>query len=366
MPHPPVTDPHAQAPFVAFALPRSRTAWLSRFLSYGEWTCGHEEVRHIRSLEDIHSWLSQPNSGTIETAAAGFWRLLPKLAPDARILVIRRPVKEVIESLLAIPGIAFDRPSLTKGMIALDRKLDQIEARLPCLSVNYADLANEAACASIFEYCLPYSHDHDHWARFAPANLQMDMRAAVKYVNAFRPQMQKLSAVAKHKMLTDLAVKQPVLADGITIQSESFDTWLRDAKSLFNEHLIEVGEAPGDWQKKNIPLMRVLDENGMMQVTTARSNGRMFGYLMTLISPSLTSENVISATNTTFYASKDAPGLGLKLQRAALRSLKERGVDEVFWEAGKRGSGPKLGSLYKRLGAVDHGHTYRLDLAAAA
>jgi hypothetical protein len=353
-------------PFIGVGLPRSRTAWLSRFLTYGEWTCGHEEIRHFRSLDDARSWFSQPCNGTVETAGAGFWRLLPKLAPDAKIVVIRRPAKEVIDSLLAIPGVVFDRPSLTKGMIALDRKLDQIEARLPCLSVSYADLAKEETCASIFEYCLPYKHDPQHWSSLDASNIQMDMRAAVKLTRAFQPQMAKLAAVAKHRMLADLASRRPVLPDGITIQSEGFDEWLADAAHLLNEHLTQIGEAPTDWQRKNIPLLRLLDEHGHMQIMTARSNGRLFGYLMTFLTPSLTAVGKVTATNGTFFASSDAPGLGIKLQRAALRELKARGVDEVLFEASLRGSGPKLGTLYKRLGAVDHGHTYRLDLAEAA
>jgi hypothetical protein len=352
-------------PFIVLALPRSRTAWLSRFLTYGEWTCGHEELRNMRSLADVQSWLSQPCVGTIETAAAGSWRLLGKLAPNARIVLIRRNREEVIESLMSVPGITFDRPSLAKGMVALDRKLDQIEARLPCLSVDYRDLANEVTCASIFEYCLPYKHDTEHWQHLAPINIQMDMRAMVKQITAFRPQMDKLAAVAKHRMLTDMAVREPILPDGVTIQTEGFESWLKDAKSLFSEHLVQVGEAPGDWQSKNIPLMRVLDRAGLMQVTTARSNGRMFGYLMTLISPSLRSADVTSATNTTFFASQDVPGLGMKLQRAALRALKARGVDEVFMQAGIRGSGPRLDTIFRRLGAENDGQVFRLALSEA-
>ena len=30
--------------FIVFAMPRSRSYWLSRFLSYEGWHCGHEEA----------------------------------------------------------------------------------------------------------------------------------------------------------------------------------------------------------------------------------------------------------------------------------------------------------------------------------
>ena len=57
------------------------------------------------------------------------------------------------------------------------------------------------------------------------------------------------------------------------------------------------------------------------------------------------------------------PGLGLKLQRAALRELKTRGVDEVFMQDGVRGSGGRINAIYRRLGAQDDGQVYRLQLS---
>ena len=69
-------------PFVVYALPRSRTFWLSRFLCYAEWNCGHDEIRHARSLDDVRAWFSQSYTGTVETAAAPWWRLIQRLRPD--------------------------------------------------------------------------------------------------------------------------------------------------------------------------------------------------------------------------------------------------------------------------------------------
>ncbi len=350
-------------PFVIFGLPRSRTAWLSRFLTYGDWVCGHEELRHMRSLDDVTAWFSQPCTGTIETAGAPWWRMLDRFAPGAKVVIVRRPVADVVESLMRIPGTAFDRVKLEAVMSQLDRKLDQIAARYPgALSVQFDDLANEATCAAVFEHCLPLKHDPAHWARLAGENIQIDMRAMMRYFQAHKAPLDKLVSVAKHQSLTAMAVREPVSPDGITFQTEDFDTWISDATPLFDDHLVLVGEAPGDWQGKNLPLMRRIHDVGAMQIMTARCNGRMFGYLMTLITPSLTSENVTSAVNTTFYASPEFPGLGMKLQRAALQSLKERGVDDVFFETGLRGSGPRLSTMYRRLGASDHGQTMRLQL----
>ena len=217
----------------------------------------------------------------------------------------------------------------------------------------------EANCAKIFEHCLHEKHDPAHYAALAPVNVQCNMPAMMRHMQAFP--MDKLAAQAKHRTLAQMAVR-PVITEAMTFQAESFDSWVADAQHLFAEHLCQVDEAPDNWKAKNLPLMRKIYDAGAMQIMTARSNGRMFGYLMSLIAPSLTSESVTSASNLTFFASPDAPGLGVKLQRAALEALKARGVDDVFWEAGQRGSGPRLGTMYRRLGAMEHGHTYRLQL----
>ena len=148
-------------PFIIFGLPRSRTAWLAQFLTYGHWNCGHEQLRHMRSLEDVKAWLAQDCTGSAETAAAPFWRLLQAYRPETRLVLIRRPVGEVIDSLLAIDtqgAGTFERKSLAKAMRRLDAKLDQVWARWPGpkLTFAFADLNREAVCREFFEFCLPY------------------------------------------------------------------------------------------------------------------------------------------------------------------------------------------------------------------
>lgn len=346
--------------FIVLGLPRSRTAWLARFLTYKGHICGHEELRHCRSLDDVKTWLSMPDTGSAETSAAPFWRTLLRFSPDVQIVIVRRPVSEVVESLSAF---GFDPAVMEPAMKRLDAKLDQIVARAEnVLSVNFDDLNEEATCKAVFEHCLPYPFDRNHWQKLAGQNVQCDMHALVRYVAAYRPQLTKLASQAKHAELRELVTRKPAEPDGITFQIEDCDTWQRDGRKLFEDHCFTVGEDPNEWEQKNWPLFRAIESVGAMQIMTARSNGRMFGYLMTLVSPSLVKAGITSATHTTFYADPSFPGLGMKLQRAALEELKKRGVNEVMWEAGKRGSGPRLGTMYRRLGAAEHGETYRLEL----
>jgi hypothetical protein len=350
--------------FIVLGLPRSRTAWLSRFLTYGDHVCGHEELRHCRSLGDVEQWFSQSCIGTSETSAAPFWRLFERFAPDARIVIVRRPVADVVESVVRLPSFSVDREALTKAMVQLDRKLDQVAARCKnVLSVSFAELHDEQVCRSVFEHCLPYDYDPRQFAFWSPINIQIDMRAIARYVAAYRPALEKLTAVAKRHILTSMAVREPVAPAGVVLQIESFDDWLTDATDLIDDHLMVVGETPGDWRGKNLGLMRDLANIGAMQIITARSNGRMFGYLMTILGPSMTRPGVTIGSQGTFYADPTMPGLGLKLQRASIAALKARNVDHVFMQDGVRGSGGRINAIYRRIGAEIDGQAYRLQLS---
>jgi hypothetical protein len=170
--------------FVVFALPRSRTAWLARFLTYDQWSAGHDELRHCRSLDDVRSWLAQPYPGTVETAAAPWWRLLRRLAPDTRVAIVRRDPAAVFASLRRMP-YEMDWAYIVRELQRQDAALDELTDRWPqALSVAYADLAHEDACARLFEHCLRYRHDHDWWASLAQQNLQADVDGVVRDVAA--------------------------------------------------------------------------------------------------------------------------------------------------------------------------------------
>lgn len=349
-------------PFVVFSLPRCRSKWLSLFLQYGPWQCGHEEIRHCRSLDDVASWLAQPFTGTVETTAAHFWRLLPD---GVRVVTVRRHVPDVVASLQRA-GLTFDEPTMLRTMQRLEHKLDQIERRLPdVLAVRYSDLQEEETCAAVFEYCLGLPHDRAWFAAASPVNLQINLHHLTRYYVAHAPQLEKLAKQAKHRIIASM---RPAGAefDGVTFQSEPFRSFYRDAEPLFREHLVQTEQAPDDHARKNLPLLQALDDIGALQITTARIQGRMFGYLMTIVGPSPDAPDVVQGTHTIFFASQAVRGLGMRLQRAALDALRARGVNEVIMRAGHRGSGPRLGTFYRRLGAEPLGQMYRLGLEEAA
>jgi hypothetical protein len=223
-------------------------------------------------------------------------------------------------------------------------------------------LAHEEGCKTVFEHCLPYPHDHEWWKFLAPLNIQAPIWPILRHFTAFRPQMERAAKIAKQAMLRDLALWPAKPIEGMVFHVEQFAKFYEDGQRLFADHAFEVGEPPDAFASKNVPLMKALDEMGGMQIMTARSNGRMFGYLMAEICPSRESRNIMSAVQTAFYASPAVPGLGMRLERESMRRLAERGVNEVWFRAGPRGDGPRMGSVYRRLGAAEEGTLYRMTL----
>ena len=355
-------DAASPSPFVVLALPRSRTRWLSEFLSYGPWRCTHEEARHFRTMEDFASWQLQPFCGSVETAIASFWRLIPK---NVRVVVIRRDVASVKASLRRV--MTSPPPNLSSILTRLDAKLTQVVQRVPgTIEVAYGALATAEGAAKVFEHALGLPFDEAWWETLRGVNIQEPFVTFERYAAAYTPQLRRMAGLAKGAMLAALARDVPDVTADLVFAEEPFDDFLRDARRLFALHAGAVGEVPDAWRDKNLPLLREIAAAGALQIVTARSNGRMFGYLMTELTPSREAPGRVSAVETTFFASREVPRLGMKLQRETLRRLAARGVSEVWFRAGTRGDGDRIEAMYRRIGASPAGSLWRLSLTEGA
>lgn len=348
--------------FIVYALPRSRSYWISKFLQHGDWICAHDQARLLRGMDDARSWFAQEYVGTVETGAAPWWRIQQNICPTARVAVIRRDPGEVIESVMRWP-LPLDRAIITRNIHQLDRKLDDIERNMPqALRLTYDDLRDEQACADLFEFCLDEPHDHAWWAALAPINLQINVRASLRYSLAHQAQHRRLMENANAEVRR-LAFKRhkPATHEDFVIDEEPFETFFKDGVHLFREHCVLVGEPPDEYLHKNLSLARKLAESGMVQIVTARSNGKMFGYVTTMLSPDLEhdDQNCHTAHQLNFYVSPDARGLGMRLQRESLRRIEARGGRwRVVGRAGPRGDGPRMGTVWKRLGLEPDGQLW--------
>jgi hypothetical protein len=330
---------------------------LATLLTYRDWQCGHDELRHCRSLEDVRSWLAQPLTGTVETGAAPFWRLLPEGVMAA---VIRRPLDEVMASLARGGAAPFDVVRMAKLLGAQDAKLRQFAHRRPgVLQTTFAELGTEEGCARLFEHCLPYRHDSAWWQALSPVNLQVSIPHMRSYFLAHAPQIEKLRLLARHEMLRQF--RRPVELDGIVFQQETLAEVMPDLGGPAGDECVALGEAPEVWpQLMNMPLLRRLEAGGGLHIMTARSNGRMFGYLVSALGEAFHAEHQIEAEQAWFFADPSWPGLGRKLQHASIEDLRTKGVTRVMM---LNLDGSRVGSLYRRLGARETGQRYVLELS---
>lgn len=190
-------------PFLIYGLPRSRTAWLSAFLSYKEFQCFHEIAICMRSVEDVRNFFARPNVGSCETAVAQGRQLVKHIVPNIKEVVVLRPVEEVVSSVMNmdVSGVAtYDEKLLRRNMNYGDRVLRKIANDPSVLMVNYHDLNQEKTCRTIFEHCLPYPFDKSWWEAIKDDNIQANVKGVLEYYHKNRDAIECFKSACKSEL----------------------------------------------------------------------------------------------------------------------------------------------------------------------
>lgn len=161
------------AAFVVFSLPRSRSTWLSVFLSRPDAVCGHDIGMTLSSLSEFGARLRGDLVGTCETGAAFAWKLIRKQLPDARFVVIERDPIEVLSSLarFGVKG-----PDIEAEIWSRAGDLDEICADPTVLRYRFNDLTRPTVCGDIYAHCLGRPMTLDWWRALDGVNIQVDLR----------------------------------------------------------------------------------------------------------------------------------------------------------------------------------------------
>jgi hypothetical protein len=119
--------------FFICSLPRSRTAWLANFLCYGPCHCFHEPFAEYRplALPGLFASTGKAHVGISDCTNTLFLGALLQMFPSARLVLIRRPPKEVAQRLLELGWPCGD------FIFRLDAELDKIEQNYKPLVINY-------------------------------------------------------------------------------------------------------------------------------------------------------------------------------------------------------------------------------------
>jgi hypothetical protein len=178
-------------PFVVFSLPRSRSAWLSHYLSYDlARPIGHDILIECDTPDDFFNSFRLGMIGTVETGGIEAAELIQKAMSQVKFLVILRPLSEVKASLAKF------------GIVAPSGQLEQRQKLLFSLAyqgiptVEFRDLANPSIARFIFEYCLERPYDPIWRDACEMTNIQIDMAKRVSRLQFRAAAIAKLKALA--------------------------------------------------------------------------------------------------------------------------------------------------------------------------
>jgi len=341
------------APFIVFSLPRSRSAWIARFLSYGGKTCGHDLATRCGTMAEFRAMFDRDYAGTAETGAVVGWQAIRRLLPEARIAVVRRPVAEVHGSLARF---GLGSPLLMDELRERDAMLDQVARLRGVKSYSFADLNGIDACRDLFEHCLGEPFDWEWWERWANRNVQVDVAERVKFLADNRERIEALKREARGG------------APHVVIGPESWDSVWPEIDAVFAEHFSEVeGDlASNRPYKLDEPAMRAMNATGQLRIFTARVDGALAGYCMWSVTKDVESAGMLIAQHGPWFVREAFKHLwlGPKLFDASIADLRAIGVKNAFPHHRLQGRGAKLGAFFKRRGAVKMQETYSMWLGA--
>lgn len=339
-------------PFIVYSLPRSRSAWVMMFLSYGGRKCGHDVAPHCGSMDQLERAIRFHN-GTAETGAVVGWRALRRRIPDARIAVIRRPVAEVYNSLGRF-GLASD--GLMDELRERDRMLDDVSRVHGVRSFTFSDLNGIDACRELFEHCLGEPFDWEWWEKLAGINIQVNVPEQLQHLVENRHRIE--------------ALKREAQAEGcqpdIVIGPEAWPSLWPDIDRLFAEHFGEVEGVLADHRPYRLdePTMRSMNAAGQLRIFAARVDGILAGYCMWSVTKDVESAGMLIAQHGPWFVRKEFSHLmlGPKLFDASIADLRSIGVKNAFPHHRLQGRGAKLGAFFRRRGAIETQRTYSMWL----
>lgn len=339
-------------PFIVFSLPRSRSTWTSRFLSYGGRKCGHDLATECDSVHRFATMIRGEYAGTAETGAVVGWRAIRVLMPEAKIAVVRRPVCEVHDSLARF---GLGSKMLMDELEERNAMLDHV-AQLPGVrSFAFADLDDIEACSALFEHCLGVPFDWEWWEGLANVNVQVDVPEQLrKLVN-------NADGIAALKVdASRIAAANPNVVIGL----EPWDLLWPEIDNLGSAHFAEVcaRSEPNRPYKLDDQSMRSMNASGHLRIYAARVDGVLAGYCMWSVTKDVESAGLLIAQHGPWFVKEEFKGLhlGSKLFDTSVDDLRAIGVKNVFPHHRLEGRSAKVGAFYKRRGAVEIQRTYSL------
>lgn len=109
-------------------------------------------------------------------------------------------------------------------------------------------------------------------------------------------------------------------------------------------------------------LMLAVDQAGMLKIISARSEGKLVGYIIWTVQPDIESAGLIIAMMGPWFALPGYFGVANTLFDMSLKLLESCGVKYAYPHHRLNGRGNKLGKYFQRKGAVEIQRTFSLKI----
>ena len=341
----------AAPPFIILGLPRSRTAWISRFLSYGGRKVGHDLAIDCASVADFTKALGQ-HIGTVETGMAVAWPVLKRHFPESRFIVVRRDTAEVIASLakFGISGVEREIEERAKA-------IDQFSRRVGVMTIQYPSLTDISVCAWLFQNCLGLNFDGGWWAALNEVNIQVDVAAQIAKTAEDKERLDRFKQEVRKRLPAEASYT------GAIISAEPFGSIWPECLELAKAHWEEVESETDPRRKLNLnrALLSQTSVQNSLKVFAARLDGKLIGYLLWTIINDPESMGLLIAEQGPWFVTPDAPNsTALRMYERSINELKACGVKMIFPHHRTNGRGTGLGKFFVRRGAVPEKQVYSL------
>lgn len=131
-------------------LPRSRTAWMANFFTFGDSFCFHEALVDGGDMTRAFSSVDTPYIGNSDSEIPFFADKDDKIYAKAKHVLIRRDKKEVVNSLQRM-----FRVDIAHAVDECVEALERYESVFKPLVVEFGDLNDKETMMAVWHFCLP-------------------------------------------------------------------------------------------------------------------------------------------------------------------------------------------------------------------
>lgn len=175
-----------KTPFFITGLPRSRTAWLANFLTYGESYCHHDALRFGTNTDFLRRYFDEtasydPSIERVGDSDSGLLAIAPQVArdfPDSRWVLIERDAEQCVASAhrvfgkIPYPGTPLLTEegfrSMMKTCSAWCQRVKDVVPEHNLMVIPFLGLEGEHTAHAVWDWCNP--HTPFNFARYDMLN----------------------------------------------------------------------------------------------------------------------------------------------------------------------------------------------------